>query len=223
MPKAQATRTKSVCRVLLADDQAIFRAGIARVLAAEPDITIIGQCGHAENLSGMLAHGKTDILLLAQSLQAEPAHILAAACSEDTRIVLLVENNAVTPGNSRWLYGRITRQTSADELLTCVRRVHEGERVLAGTRPEGSHSDRIRDSLSARELQIVGLIVHGCKNRQIAEEIGTSEQVIKNHLRTIYDKTGSSDRLELALFTLHNRSLAQAAARAIDSHKSTQT
>ena len=60
--------------------------------------------------------------------------------------------------------------------------------------------------------RIVALIVQGCKNREIAIRLKTTEQVIKNYLRSIYDKTGVSDRLELALFTIHHRVLAQAAA-----------
>jgi DNA-binding NarL/FixJ family response regulator len=62
-------------------------------------------------------------------------------------------------------------------------------------------------------MQIVALIVQGCKNKDIAIQLGTKEQVIKNYLRSIYDKTGVSDRLELALFTLHHRVLAEAAAK----------
>jgi len=53
--------------------------------------------------------------------------------------------------------------------------------------------------------------VQGCKNREIGMRLGTTEQVIKNYLRSIYDKTGVSDRLELALFTIHHRMLAEAA------------
>jgi DNA-binding NarL/FixJ family response regulator len=58
----------------------------------------------------------------------------------------------------------------------------------------------------------VALIGQGCKNREIALRLNTTEQVIKNYLRSIYDKTGVSDRLELALFTIHHRTLAAAAA-----------
>ena len=56
--------------------------------------------------------------------------------------------------------------------------------------------------------------MQGCKNKEIASQLGTKEQVIKNYLRSIFDKTGVSDRLELALFTLHHRVLAEAAAHA---------
>jgi DNA-binding NarL/FixJ family response regulator len=71
---------------------------------------------------------------------------------------------------------------------------------------------RVRDRLTPKELRIVALIVQGYKNKDIATELGTTEQVIKNYLRNIYDKIGVSDRLELALFTIHHRILAEAAA-----------
>ena len=64
---------------------------------------------------------------------------------------------------------------------------------------------RVRDRLTPKEIQIVALIIQGCKNKHIATQLNTKEQVIKNYLRSIYDKTGVSDRLELALFTIHHR------------------
>jgi len=63
----------------------------------------------------------------------------------------------------------------------------------------------VRDRLTAKELRIVALIVQGYKNKEIASQLGTTEQVIKNYLRKIYDKLGVSDRLELALYCLHNK------------------
>ena len=66
--------------------------------------------------------------------------------------------------------------------------------------------------LSERELRIIAAIVQGYKNREIADQLCTTEQVIKNALRNIFDKIGVSDRLELALFVVHHRILAQATA-----------
>ena len=63
-------------------------------------------------------------------------------------------------------------------------------------------------------MQVVAVLMQGCKNKEIALRLGTTEQVIKNYLRSIYEKTGVSDRLELALFTTNNRILAAAAAEA---------
>jgi DNA-binding NarL/FixJ family response regulator len=67
----------------------------------------------------------------------------------------------------------------------------------------GTRSDR----LTPKEIRIEALIVHGCKNRQIATRLKTTEQVIRNYLRNIYDKTGVSDRLGLVVFTFHHRVL----------------
>ena len=74
---------------------------------------------------------------------------------------------------------------------------------------------RVLERLTPKEVQIVALVGEGFKNREIAERLATKEQVVKNYLRSIYDKTGVSDRLELALFTVHHRALAEAAERAL--------
>ena len=81
-------------------------------------------------------------------------------------------------------------------------------RVLPPRWRRTSVGTRVRDRLTPKEMQIVALIVQGCKNKHIATQLNTKEQVIKNYLRSIYDKTGVSDRLELALFTIHHRVLA---------------
>ena len=69
-----------------------------------------------------------------------------------------------------------------------------------------------RDQLTPKEVQVATLVWEGHTNREIAGMVGTTEQVIKNYLRNVYDKIGVSDRLELALFTIHHRILNEAAA-----------
>jgi DNA-binding NarL/FixJ family response regulator len=114
--------------------------------------------------------------------------------------------------------GVILRNSTGAALVECVRRVAAGEtwQPLQALSADASTEDmvgtRVRDRLTPKEMRIVALIVQGCKNREIATRLKTTEQVIKNYLRSIYDKTGVSDRLELALFTLHHRVLAEAAA-----------
>ena len=208
----------SPCEVILADDQAIFRAGVARVLNAQSDISTLAQCDSLEKLrEAVSAAAKHCVVIIAQSLDPELDRMFSAVETAGARVILMSEMGAsLPPPVLRRLHGRLTRQISADELLSCVRRVHKGERVLTGSTSSDTLGDRMRDQLSPRELQIIGFVVQGCKNRRIAEEIGTSEQVVKNYLRSIYDKTGASDRLELALFTLHHRPLAEAASRAVE-------
>jgi len=112
----------------------------------------------------------------------------------------------------------VLRSVTGHSLVECVRRVAAGETwlppqlVLPDSLEEDMVGTRVRDRLTPKEMRIVALIVQGCKNREIATRLKTTEQVIKNYLRSIYDKTGVSDRLELALFTIHHRVLAQAAA-----------
>jgi len=111
----------------------------------------------------------------------------------------------------------VYRSVSSSALLESVRTVIRGERsihpvqVAREEEADDLVGARVRDRLTPKEMKIVALIVQGCKNREIGLRLGTTEQVIKNYLRSIYDKTGVSDRLELALFTLHHRTLAEAA------------
>ena len=112
----------------------------------------------------------------------------------------------------------VFRSVTGSALVDCVRKVAKGEswvqdvRSLADTSESDQVGARVRDRLTPRELSIVALIVQGYKNKEIAARLGTTEQVIKNYLRNVYDKVGVSDRLELALFTIHHRILAEAAA-----------
>jgi DNA-binding NarL/FixJ family response regulator len=114
--------------------------------------------------------------------------------------------------------GVVFRSVTGPALIECVRRVAAGDTFLPAqaVQPESPEEDlvgaRVRDRLTPKEMRIVALIVQGCKNREIAIRLKTTEQVIKNYLRSIYDKTGVGDRLELALFTIHHRVLAKAAA-----------
>jgi DNA-binding NarL/FixJ family response regulator len=114
--------------------------------------------------------------------------------------------------------GVVFRNVSGSALVECVRRVAAGDVWMPPQlmQPDSPEEDmvgtRVRDRLTPKEMRIVALIVQGCKNREIAIRLKTTEQVIKNYLRSIYDKTGVSDRLELALFTIHHRVLAAAAA-----------
>lgn len=207
-------------KIILADNQAVFRAGAARVLALEEDMRIIAQCDDAERVQMALAQFSNSILLFGTSLNPDYDVILAACHRANSSIILLTENSEELPVSlTSRAQGLLSRSVSAAELTECIRRIARGQRfvhksTLAELRAPDAVGLRVRERLTPRELQIVGLIVQGCKNKEIATQLGTKEQVIKNYLRSIYDKTGVSDRLELALFTLHHRILAEAASNA---------
>jgi DNA-binding NarL/FixJ family response regulator len=206
-------------KIILADNQAIFRAGIAKILAMEDDMRIIAQCPDSPRLYHAVSTFRGSIVIVSSSLRSDLAQVLESAAVATSRVILIAENNdPPSPALTAELQGIIYRNVTSASLVECVRRVLRGERVIHPVQlsvdapEEDMVGARVRDRLTPKEMKIVALIVQGCKNKEIGLRLGTTEQVIKNYLRSIYDKTGVSDRLELALFTIHHRILAEAAA-----------
>jgi len=207
-------------RIILADNQTIFRAGAARVLALEDDMRIVAQCDDLPRAISAIDSFRSSIVLLAMSLKLDTKDLIARIRAAGSRVVLVAENGATLEDELlRVVDGVVFRNVAGPELLECIRRVAAGHRSVqranvTSIQAQDSVGARVRDRLTPKEMQIVALIVQGCKNKHIATQLNTKEQVIKNYLRSIYDKTGVSDRLELALFTIHHKILAEAAARA---------
>ena len=207
-------------RIILADNQAIFRAGAARVLALEDDMRIAAQCEDGERLYAAIEGQRAVVILVSSSLHLDLKDLLARVRSAASRMILVAENGEQVAEDVSGLFdGVLSRNVSGNMLVDCVRRVAQGQRFVQRAnvttmQAADSVGIRVRDRLTPKEMQIVALIVQGCKNKDIAMQLGTKEQVIKNYLRSIYDKTGVSDRLELARFTIHHRALAEAAAKA---------
>jgi len=209
-------------RIILADNQAIFRAGAARVLALEDDMRIVAQCDDPARVSSAVDTHRGAFLVASMTIGLDLTAIAARAQAAGTRTVLIAENGTPIPDNlAASVNGVVFRNVAGTELIDCIRRVAAGQRCMpmanvTSIATQDAVGARVRDRLTPKEMQIVALIVQGCKNKQIALQLNTKEQVIKNYLRSIYDKTGVSDRLELALFTIHHKVLAEAAARAGD-------
>ena len=206
-------------KVILADSQAIFRAGTAKVLAMDEDMRIIAQCTDVERMMHAVTTFPGSIVLMAASLRPDMQRLRTVLEASNCRGIVIAENNeSANAFLQQGFRGVVFRNVTGPALVECVRRVAAGDTWTPPQlmTPESPEEDmvcaRVRDRLTPKEMRIVALIVQGCKNREIAMRLKTTEQVIKNYLRSIYDKTGVSDRLELALFTIHHRQLAQAAA-----------
>ncbi len=206
-------------KVILADSQAIFRAGTAKVLATDDSFRIIAQCSDTERMMHAVTTFPGAILIFASALKPELARLRLLLDTMNSRGIVIAENaEPAATYLQQGFQGLIFRNTTGSSLVECVRRVIAGDTwqplqgIVVSDVEEDMVGTRVRDRLTPKEMRIVALIVQGCKNREIANRLKTTEQVIKNYLRSIYDKTGVSDRLELALFTLHHRVLAQAAA-----------
>ena len=210
-------------KLILADNQAIFRAGTAKILAMEDDFRIIAQCSEPERLYPALETFRGAILLFASSMKLDPQALVPRVLAAGSRSIVIAENGEpAQPWFSAGVNGAAHRNVTGPALIDVVRHVGQGDRQVRANgidtigQEDDSVGSRVRDRLTPKELKIVALIVQGCKNKEIAVRLCTTEQVVKNYLRSIYDKTGVSDRLELALFTIHHRMLAEAAQAVSD-------
>ncbi|MGC9158319.1 MAG: LuxR C-terminal-related transcriptional regulator [Terracidiphilus sp.] len=206
-------------KIILTDSQAIFRAGIAKVLAMDEDVRIIAQCTDLDRMQHAITTFPGSIVLFAASLQPDMGRLHTLLETTGSRGIVIAENDDNASSYlQKGFHGVIFRNVTGPALAECVRTVAAGgnwlspQLITAESPAVDMVGTRVRDRLTPKEMRIVALIVQGCKNREIASRLKTTEQVVKNYLRSIYDKTGVSDRLELALFTIHHRVLAAAAA-----------
>jgi DNA-binding NarL/FixJ family response regulator len=208
-------------RIILADSQAIYRVGIRKVFALEDDLRVVAQADTLENLRAAIERYPTDIVLLEGSLLAGTANVIPDLLRLAPDIKLIVQAVGSDENHTVELYRRgvrgiISRSISPDLLVRCVRRIASGETwidnqsvnwVIEAYRAQAAAlvSPHNQPRLSPKEMAIITCITQGKRNKEIAFQLGTTEQVIKNYLRKVYDKLGVSDRLELALYCLHNK------------------
>jgi len=210
-------------RVVLADTQAIYRVGIRKIFAVEDDIRVVAQ---AENLPGLLMaldRYPTDVVLLEGNMITNSSDAIPEILRHAPEVKLIVQVVETSESNIVDLYRRgvrgvIARSIPPDLLVRCVRKIAQGETwidnqsiswVIEAYRAQANQltNPRLQPRLSPKELEIITCVTQGMRNKEIAYQLGTTEQVVKNYLRKIYDKLGVSDRLELALYCLHHQLL----------------
>jgi two-component system, NarL family, nitrate/nitrite response regulator NarL len=217
-------------RIVVADDHPIFRDGLCKLLALEEDFEVVAQAQDGRQVLDVLQQYEPDILLL--DLKMPGLDGLATlqrlqVSKNKTRVIVLTasdDKNEFVQAMKLGTSGIVLKQTATELLIKSIRKVHAGEIWLdshttaavirqfvandeqpAPTAPAtASPRDRERSPLSQREREIVALVAQGFKNKEMAEKMFISEQTVKNHLHNIFDKLGVSDRLELALYAIHN-------------------
>jgi len=218
---ADARPNTPVIRVILADSQAIYRVGMRKVFALEDDIRVVAQVDTMENLHAAVQRFPSDVVLLEASLLDGTNNAIPelARLAPETKVIvqaLAADESRTVELYRRGVRGIIPRSISPDLLVKCVRKIAQGETwidnqsvnwVIEAYRSNAASltDKRTQPRLSAKEHAIIYCITQGKRNKEIATQIGTTEQVIKNYLRKIYDKLGVSDRLELALYCLHHQ------------------
>ena len=218
---ADTSAKPGTIRIILADSQAIYRVGIRKIFALEDDIRVVAQADSLENLRSAVERFPTDVVLIEGALLSSSASAIQDLTRIAPDVKLIVQAVSNDENNTVELYRRgvrgiISRSISPDLLVRCVRRIAAGETwidnqsvnwVIEAYRAQAAAlvSPRTQPKLSPKEMAIITCITQGKRNKEIAYQLGTTEQVIKNYLRKIYDKLGVSDRLELALYCLHNK------------------
>lgn len=221
-------------RVGVADDHPLFLDGLCRLLSLEDDIDVVARATDGAQALHIVREHKLDVLLLdlqmpmldgidtlrqLQSMKSRTRVVLLTASEDRDRFV-----EAVRCGSA----GVVSKQTATDLLVKSIRKVHQGEVWLDGdttaavlrqfqkpepivSRPKPESAKvpnaapaRSAQSLTPREREVVQLLIQGLRNRDIADRLFLSEQTVKNHLNSIFGKLQVSDRLELALFAIHN-------------------
>jgi DNA-binding NarL/FixJ family response regulator len=210
-------------RVLLTDDHALFRAGLARLLSDYPELQIVGEAGSAEEAVRLAKSLAPDVILMDIDMPDEDGVSATRRIKRalpDARIVMLTMyagERYVVDAIRAGAYGYVRKDISADELVSTIRTVAEGGAVISphlARRIMDEFAQRVehespvqprarsREDLSPREAQILALIAAGETSRSIAQALYLSENTVKRHTSNIYQK-------------LHVRHRSQAAAEAV--------
>jgi two-component system, NarL family, nitrate/nitrite response regulator NarL len=233
-PSMLGTAAKSKIRIVVADDHPIFRDGLCRLLALEEDFEVVAQAQDGRQVLDVLQQHEPDILLLdlkMPGLDGLATLQRLQIAKNKTRVIVLTasdDKNEFVQAMKLGTSGIVLKQTATELLIKSIRKVHAGEiwldshttaavirqfvandeiqtggiQSMPTTAPPAR--ERERSPLSQREREIVALVAQGFKNKEMAEKMFISEQTVKNHLHNIFDKLGVSDRLELALYAIHN-------------------
>jgi len=211
-------------RLIVADSEAIFRVGMGKIFALEKDLDVVAQTETLPQTLAAVSSTPADVILFEAGLSPNPAESISEVirrAQPGTKVIVVAHRTGedeTVDYKRRGVRGILTRSVSPDLLVRCVRKVAAGETWLDNqgvnwvieayrTQAEQGVSPKHQLRLSEKEMMIIGGVTQGLKNKDIALEVGTTEQVVKNYLRKIYDKLGVSDRLELALYSMHRRLL----------------
>jgi len=218
-PRPARVATKPI-RILLADDHPVVRIGVRNMLQADKTFEVVGEVGDGDEAITETLDQQPDILLLDLYMPRLPGLEAMRAImsgSPTVKIVLLtstISTQQIIEALQIGARGIVLKDALADHLTSAIRAVVSGDYWIGGKRvvnlvgalhelmQKAAIPDRKTFGLTPREMEVVGCIVEGCSNRDIAKQFGLSEETVKRHLSNIFDKTGVSTRLELAMFAI---------------------
>jgi two-component system NarL family response regulator len=195
-------------RVMFVDDHHMLRAGLAATLAAESDMEVVAEAERGEEAVGLYRQHRPDIVLMdlrLPGMSGIEAILRIRSEFSDARVIVLTTydveeemHRAIQAGARAYLLKDLLRK----ELVHAIRAVHRGQRYLPASVAQRLANSLPRPNLSARELELLGLVVKGMSNREIAQAASLSEGTVRIHLSNIFSKLGVSDRTQAAVAAL---------------------
>jgi two-component system, NarL family, nitrate/nitrite response regulator NarL len=226
VPAADADKTIAI-RVLVADQHPVIRIGVDNLLQPVNGIEVVGEAGDRDEAIAKAIELRPDILLLAlnlpnlSGLEAIPDVL---SDSPETRTILLtnvISKLEVMKALELGARGLVVKDSLMASLTSAIRAVSSGHYWIGDrrvsslvdvlktlTRQPAPVVEKKTHSLTPREMEVVGCVVKGSSNRDIAQQFQLSEETVKRHLSNIFEKTGVSTRLELALFAIEHQLVA---------------
>jgi len=210
-----------VIRVVLVDDQALFRAGIRMLVASQPDLEVVGEAGDGREALAVVATTRPDVVLMDIRMPVmdgltATAEILARP--EPPRIVMLTTfdlDEAAARAIRQGASGFLLKDADPEFLLAAIRTVHAGSAVIAAGATRElfeyfSDSQRAKQepaefaSLTGREREIFALAARGLSNSEIAGSEYLSEATVKTHISRILSKLGLRDRVQMVVYAFEH-------------------
>lgn len=217
----------SPIRVVVADDHLIVRAGVKSILTNEPGFEVVGEAEDGDVAITQTIELEPDILLLDLAMpRLLGLEALRAIMSKSPRVKIIMLTGTITTQQiiealQIGARGIVLKDAVAGDLGKSLRAVLSGDYWIGGERvvnlvtalnelmkKAAAVPERKTYGLTPRELEVVTCIVEGCSNKDVAKQFTISEETVKRHLSNIFDKTGVSTRLELALFAIAHKLVA---------------
>ncbi|MFZ0547468.1 MAG: response regulator transcription factor [Candidatus Promineifilaceae bacterium] len=211
-------------RILLVDDQALFREGLRTLLSIRSDLEVVGEAENGREAVEMAAKLRPDVILM--DLRMPVLNGVAATRQlqverPESKVIVLTtfdDDEYIFDGLRAGAVGYLLKDVSSDKLVEAIRAAARGESFLepsiaakvvaefnrlsgGGRSRETATTERqpLAEPLSERELEILGVLAAGASNREIAQQLYITEGTVKNHVTNILGKLGVRDRMQAAL------------------------
>jgi len=211
-------------RIVVADDHPVVRFGVKNMLLSEPGFRVVGEADDGDEAITQTLGLEPDILLLDVQMPRLPGlEAMRAIMSRSPRVKIILLTSTISTQQiiealQIGARGIVLKDAVAEDLSESLRAVLSGDYWIGGERgvnllkalhdlmqQAAAISEKKTYGLTPREIEVVTCIVQGCSNKDIAKQFLISEETVKRHLSNIFDKTGVSTRLELALFAIGHK------------------